>query len=64
MKINCFCLIVTKIRSVMAFRDFGRTSAIMNNIMRKKLWVTTRVSLACFDYQTQFNSFYSSLAKN
>jgi len=29
MKINCFCLIVTKIRSVMAFRDFGRTSAIM-----------------------------------
>jgi len=48
----------------MAFRDIGRTSGIMNNTKRKILWVTTRVCLACFDYPTQFNSFYSSLDKN
>jgi len=41
-----------------------RTSGIMNNTKRKKLWVTTRVCLTCFDCPTQFNSFYSSLAKN
>jgi len=48
----------------MAFRDLGRTSGTMNNTKRKNLWVTTRVCLACFDYPTRFNSFYSSLAKN
>jgi len=36
----------------------------MNNTKRKKLRVTTRVCLACFDCPTQFKSFYSSLAKN
>jgi len=47
----------------MAFKDIGRTNGTMNNTKRKKLWVTTRVSLACFNCPTQFNSFYSSLAK-
>jgi len=48
----------------MTFRDLGRTSGIINNTKRKKLWVTTQVCVAFFDYPTQFNSFYSSLAKN
>jgi len=50
--------------SIMAFRDLGRTSGIMNNTKGKKLWGTTRVCLACFDCATQFNLFYSSLAIN
>jgi len=59
-----FCLIVSKIRDVVAFRDYGRISGIMNNTKRKKLWVTTRVFLTCVDCPTQYNSFYFSLAKN